>query len=267
MSADLTENPVALPENSGPLGEISQGPNAFEAFLDRNQKSLVGLLGLVAIGAVGLVIYRGIETSRQEAAGAALTKAEDLAAYQAVVTGNANTTAGASAMILLANSQWTADKRDDAVATLEKFISSFPDHPALPSAKANLGSKLMAQGKSAAAVKIFDDLVADPAAKFIAPFALVSLGDISKAAGDFEKAGAAYAKVKADFPDSSFAETATKRLATYKTKAPTEIEPPPAPAPAAPPVTAVSETAPSNVVAPVTPTNKVEVLPAALPKP
>ncbi len=264
MSADLTENPVALPENSGPLGEISQGPNAFEAFLDRNQKSLVGLLGLVAIGAVGLVIYRGIETSRQEAAGAALTKAGDLAAYQTVVTGNANTTAGASAMILLANSQWTADKRDDAVATLEKFISSFPDHPALPSAKANLGSKLMAQGKSAAAIKIFDDLVADPAARFIAPFALISLGDISKAAGDFEKAGASYAKVKADFPDSSFAETATKRLATYKTKAPTEIEPPPAPAPVAPPVTAVPETPP---ISPVAPTSKAEVLPAALPKP
>ncbi len=76
MSADLKESSV-------PLAEISQGPNAFEAFLDRNQKGIVVLAILLAIGAVGLVIYRGIETSRQESAGAALTKAADLASFQA----------------------------------------------------------------------------------------------------------------------------------------------------------------------------------------
>ncbi len=222
MSADLKETSV-------PLAEISQAPNAFEAFLDRNQKGVAALAVLLVIGAIGAVIYRGIETSRQESAGAALTKAEDLVAYQAVVDGNKDTAAAGSAMVLLANSQWTANKQDDAIATLQKFISTYPTHPALPSAKANLGSKLMAQGKSGEAVKVFEELVADPAAKFIAPFALISLGDIAKAAGDLEKAGASYAKVKGDFPESSFSETANRRIATLKAKPPVEIEPPPAP--------------------------------------
>jgi predicted negative regulator of RcsB-dependent stress response len=220
MSADLTESPV-------PLAEISQGPNAFEAFLDRNQKGIVIFAILLALGAVALVIYRGVETSRQQTAGAALNKAEDLASLQAVVTEHAGTTAAGSAMVLLANSQWTADKQDDAVATLRKFIAESPQHPAVPNAKANLASKLMAQGKSGDAAKLFEEISADPAASFIAPFALISLGDISKAAGDLEKAEGFYTKAKN--ADSSFADTASRRLAILKTKPPVEIEPPPAP--------------------------------------
>ena len=241
MSADLKESPV-------PLAEISQGPNAFEAFLDRNQKGIVIFAILLAISAVGAVIYRGIEKSRQETAGAALVKAEDLASLQAVVSGHANTIAAGSARVLLANSQWTAGKQDDAVATLRKFISSNSGHPALPTAKANLAAKLAAQGKSGDAAKLFEELVADPQARFLAPFALISLGDISRAAGDLEKAETTYTKAKTDFPDSSFAATANRRLAILKAKPPVEIAAPPAPpapaagappAPAAPDVTVI----------------------------
>src|SRR6478735_895039 len=190
---------VDLKESSVPLAEISQGPNAFEAFLDRNQKGIAIFAILLALGAVGAVIYRGIEKSHQETAGAALTKASDLASYQAVVADNAGTIAAESALVLLANSQWSAGKQDDAIATLRKFIAESPNHPAIPSAKANLASKLQAQGKSGDATKIFDELVSDPEARFIAPFALIALGDISRAAGDLEKAENSYNKVKTEF--------------------------------------------------------------------
>lgn len=243
---------VDLKESSVPLAEISQGPNAFEAFLDRNQKGIVAFAILLAIGAVAVVIYRGVEKSRQETAGAALTKAEDLAAYQAVIDGDAKTTAAGSAMVLLADEQWTANKQDDAIATLQKFISDFPKHPALPTAKASLGSKLLAQGKTGDAAKVFDELVSDPEARFIAPFAMISQGDISRAAGDLEKAEATYSKVKSEFPDSSFAETANNRIAILKAKPPVEIEPPPAP-PAAPAAGAASPTPEAPPVPPTAP--------------
>lgn len=228
MSADLKESPV-------PLAEISQGPNAFEAFLDRNQKGIAVFAVLLALGAIALVVQRGLETNRQEDAGAALVKAEDLASLQAVVDGHKGTHAAGSSMVLLADSQWTAGKKDEAVGTLRKFISENPEHTAVPTAKASLGAKLMAQGKSGDAVKIFEELVSDPAAAYIAPFALVSLGDIAKAEGDLTKAESSYVKVKNDFPDSNFTETATRRIAILKAKPPVEIAPPPAPpAPSAP---------------------------------
>lgn len=228
MPADLPESPV-------PLAEISQGPNAFEQFLDRNQKNLVILAILLAIGAAVLVIYRGIEKSRMETAGAALNKAEDLASLQAVVKDHAGTTAALSAMVLLADRQWSEGQQDAAIETLRSFISSSPDHPARPAAQASLASKLMTQGKSADAARIFEDVVADPSARFIAPYALISLGDISKVAGDLEKAEASYKRVKTEFPDSSFADTANRRIAILKAKPPVEIEPPPAPKVDSPP--------------------------------
>lgn len=222
MSADLKDSPV-------PLAEISQGPNAFDAFLDRNQKGIAVFAVLLAVGAIAFVVQRGLEKNRQEDGGAALVKAEDLASLQAVVDGHKDTKAAGSAMVLLANSQWTAGKQDEAIGTLRKFISENPDHAAIPTARASLGAKLMTQGKSGDAAKIFDELVSDPAAAYIAPFALVSLGDIAKAEGDLAKAESSYDQVKKDFPDSNFSEAATRRIAVLKAKPPVEIAAPPKP--------------------------------------
>jgi tetratricopeptide (TPR) repeat protein len=222
MSADL-KNPPA------PLAEISQGPNAFDEFMDRNQKNLIVLALLLAIAAAVFVVYRGIKKSAEETAGAALNKAEDIAALQAVADQHADTAAAGSAMVLLGNKQWTEGQQDAAIATLRKFVDQSPNHPAIPAAKASLGSKLMAQGKTADATQIFEQLAANPSDAYIAPFALISLGDIAKAAGDLERADASYSKVRTEFPDSSFAETAGRRLAILKAKPPVEIDPPPAP--------------------------------------
>lgn len=224
--------PADLPESHAPLAEISQGPSAFEQFLDRNQKNLVILSILVALGAAGLVVYRGIEKSRQETAGADLNKAADLASLQKVISEHANTTAAQSAMVLLAEQQWAEGQQDNAIASLRKFIAENAEHPAVPSARASLGAKLMAQGKTGDATQEFEQLANDSNARFIAPYALVCLGDIAKLAGDATKAEAAYNRVKTEFPESSFAQTATQRITSLHAKAPAEIDPPPAPAPA-----------------------------------
>jgi TolA-binding protein len=258
MSADLKESPV-------PLAEISQGPNAFEAFLDRNQKGLIVFAILLAIGAVCAVIYRGVQRSSQETAGAALTKAKDLASLQAVVDEHSGTIAAGSASVLLADSQWADGKKDEAIGTLQKFIDASPTHPAVATAKASLGSKLMNQGKTGDATRVFEDLASDSSARFIAPFALISLGDMARAAGETEKAEASYNRAKSDFPASSFAETAAKRLATLKAKAPVEIEAPPTPeTPAADPLEALKSKLPPGVT--VTPSPAAPETPAPGPE-
>jgi predicted negative regulator of RcsB-dependent stress response len=253
MPADLQDPPV-------PLAEISQGPNAFEEFLDRNQKNLIILAILLALGAAGFVVYRGIEQSKQDTAGEALNKAEDLAALQAVVSQHPGTNAARSATVLLADRQWTEGQQDAAIETLRSFVSANPNHPAHPAAQASLGAKLMAQGKSGDAAKVFEEIVDDPKARYIAPFALISLGDIAKVAGDLDKAEASYNRVKSDFSDSNFVNTATDRIATLRAKPPVEIEAPPKPkteAPAAP----APPAAPGAVITPQAP----ETPPAAPP--
>jgi predicted negative regulator of RcsB-dependent stress response len=250
MPADLQKSPA-------PLAEIAQGPNAFEQFLDRNQKNLIILAVLIAVGVAALVVYRGIEKSRQETAGAALNKAEDLAALQAVINEHAGTTAASSAAILLADRQWTDGQQDTAIETLRNFISSNPQHPALPTAQASLGSKLMIQGKSADASRIFQEIVDDPKARFIAPYALISLGDIAKLAGDLAKAEASYKRVQTDFPESNFMQSAKRRIDNLKAKPPVEVDPPPAPKAETPPAPPAPE-----APAPAPPAPKAETPPA-----
>lgn len=213
-----------------PLAEISQGPSAFELFLDRNQKNLVILTIILVLAAAVLVVYNGIEKSKQETAGAALNNAEDLKSLQSLIVEHSKTNAAQSAMVLLADRQWTEGQQDNAIQTLKKFIAETPNHPAIPTAMASLGAKFMTQGKTAEATKIFQDIVSEPKARFIAPYALISLGDISKIGGDLENAEASYDRVKKEFPESSFAQAAILRSATLKTKAPVEIAPPPPPA-------------------------------------
>lgn len=219
------------PESPTPLAEISQGPSAFEQFLDNNQKNLIILTVLLVIGAGALVVFRGIEKGSQESAGAALNKAADLPSLQAVIQEHSGTRAAGSAMVLLAENQWNEGQQDAAINTLRNFINSNPDHAALSTAQASLGAKLMAQGKSADASAVFQQIIDDPKARFIAPYALISLGDIAQAAGDPEKAELSYNRAKTDFPDSSFASTATGRIASLRAAPPVEVEAPPAPAP------------------------------------
>jgi cell division septation protein DedD len=88
----------------------------------------------------------------------------------------------------------------------------------------------MSEGKTAEASAIFQDLVSDPKARYIAPYALICLGDIAKAGGDPAKAESYFNQVKTEFAESSFASIAAERLATVKTKPPVEVEPA-APAP------------------------------------
>ncbi|MEI6604041.1 MAG: tetratricopeptide repeat protein [Verrucomicrobiota bacterium] len=263
----------ASPETPRPIGEIAQGPSAFEQFLDRNQKNLVALTILLALAVAAWVIYRGVANSKEHTAGALLNKAEDLATLRSLVKEHAGTAAAASAQVLLAERQWTEGDKDTAVATLNGFIAANAKHPARASAQASLGSKLLTQGKTAEAKKLFQQIVEDPAARFMAPYALLALGDISKAEGDTAAAEKSYQKAKTEFPDSSFSNIISQRLSLLKAQLPVEIAPPPPPPAPATPATPATPVVPAPAadgaapVAPAAPSDSAAPVPAKPAKP
>lgn len=212
-----------------PLAEISHGPSAFEAFLDRNQKGMI-VLGIALVAATaGYIVFQGIKEEKEENAGAILVKSAGVSELQAMVKEQPDTAAAGSAQLVIAAKQWEAGDQDAAIETLKAFISSKPDHPGVISAKASLASRLMQQGKNSEAVTLFEELVKDPAARYIAPYALVSLGDIQKADGKLDEAEKSYKQAQNDFGSTPLSNLAGQRLKLLHFKAPTEIEPPPAP--------------------------------------
>jgi predicted negative regulator of RcsB-dependent stress response len=218
-------------QHSAPLAEISLGPSSFELFLDRHQKSLLVLLILLILGVAGFVVYRGIEDSVRITAGNELYRANDAAALQKVISEHSKTPAGATARILLAEKQWSDGQQVAAIETLQSFLAESPGHPGIPSAKAALAAKLMAQGKAAEAASAFEDLIDDPASAYLAPYALLSLGDMALAGGDKEKAKRSYERAQSEFPNSGFSQKITQRIAALDASLPVEIDPPAAPAP------------------------------------
>jgi tetratricopeptide (TPR) repeat protein len=223
MSEDLQDTPR-------PLGEIAIGPSKFEQFLDRNQKGMIGLAVIIALAGGGYIIHRGIERSQREDAGTALSKASQLTEFQAIAKDFPGTPAAGSAELLAAERQWDDKQPDAAIATLRQFISANPAHPAVPTAQASLGAKLVKQNQPAEAEAAFQAVVDNPAARFLAPYALIQLGDLAKTAGDLDKAERLYTRAKSEYPDNSFGRIADQHLQTLRAKPPVEIEAPAAPA-------------------------------------
>lgn len=211
---------------SGPLGEISQAPPGLEVFLDKHQTKLIVLAVVLALCAIGYVVYSGLKEGAEKDAGALLSKAEDISDLQSVVKNSEGTAAALSATVLLAEKQWDDGQQDDAISTLRSLIEKGGDHPSLPSAKASLAAKLGSQGNTDEASKLFRELTDDTDARHLAPYAWISLGDIALAKGDADAAEKAYETVERDFPSTTFSQDAMQRRLLLKAKAPKEIAAP-----------------------------------------
>lgn len=216
-----------LPSTPVPLGEIVQGPSAFEQFLDRHQKALAVTAVVCALGIGGWMVNRTIQADQALAAGSALFAAKDPAALEKVSTDFAGTPAAVTASLAASDLLWKNDKQDEAIQHLRDILANHSTHPAAAVAQQSLGLRLLAQGKMDDAQSAFEAVLVRTDARYLAPIAHISLGDIAKSAGKIEVAEKHYRTVIDDFSDSSFLNTAQDRLKFLSYQAPTEIEPPP----------------------------------------
>ncbi len=223
--SDLSSTPI-------PLGEITQGPSAFEQFLDRNQKLITVTAIVAALGLGAYTVSRTMKADHAADASAALTKAQDIADFEKIVKDFESTPSAASAILAIADKQWSNLQKEEAVTSLRTLIEKYPDHAARPIAQSTLGYHLIDLGKTGDAEAVFQAIIDDPNAHYLAPAAMVALGDIAKQNKDLAKAKQYYDKAVKEYADSSLAGIAKDRMQFLNFQAPTEIEapaPPPAP--------------------------------------
>ena len=218
--SDPTSHPL-------PLGEIVQGPSAFEQFLDKNQKLIAVSAVAVALGLGGFMVYRTVEKDNAAAAGAAFTTAADIADLEKVKIEYANTPSAVTSALAIANKQWESGQQDEAIATLREITEKFPQHPASIAAQNTLGYRLLAQDKTGDAAAVFQAVVDRNDTKFLAASATIALGDIAKKSGDLDKAKSLYETVSKEYADSPFANIAATRVKFIHFAAPVEVDAPP----------------------------------------
>ena len=220
-----------MAESPTPIAEIDHGPSKFDQFLDQHTTKLIIGAILIALGAVGFVIYSGLAEAKAEEAGSALTAAESISDYQDVIGQWPESKSAESATLLLAGAQ-AEESPEDAIQTLRDFIDKYPEHSAVATAKVSLGLKLAEQGSSDEAVTLLTEVADDASASYISPLASISLGDIAKSAGNSEEAKSWYEKALEDVSDqgNTYADTAQARLLLVNAAPPTKVKPaPPAP--------------------------------------
>jgi predicted negative regulator of RcsB-dependent stress response len=244
----MAEEPDDTPR---PLAEISHGPSAFEAFLDRNQKGLVVLGIALFAAAAGWIVVRGIKDAAEKEAGAVLAGPQELAELREMIQEHPDTAAAGSAELVIAAKQWEQGDQDAAIETLRAFIAAKPEHPGIPAARASLATRLKQQGKSDEAAELFRQLSEDPQARFLAPYALTALGDLHLAAGRVDEAEQVLKRAKEDFGTNPLSNQAGNHLRLLRFQPPVEIEPAPAPEPPKEPSTDEALTVPDELKGPL----------------
>lgn len=207
-----------------PLGEIVQGPSAFEQFLDNNQKLIAVSAIAIALGIGGFMVYRTIEKDKAASAGAAYSSAKDIAELEKVKIDYAGTPSAVTAALAISEKLWSNGQQDEAISTLQEIIEKFPKHPGSAVAQNTLGHRLLAQGKTGDASVAFQAVIDRDDANYLTPTATIALGDIAKKAGDLGKAATLYKSISKDFADSPFANIAAERVKFLHFQAPVEVE-------------------------------------------
>ena len=215
-----------------PIGEISQEPSSFEAFLDTHQKKLIIFGIFIIIVLVACVVIDGLKQQKLENYSAEVSAARTLVELEGQASQKAGTNAGGTALLRKAQLQWRDLQQPEAIETLKSFVSEYPDHPAYASGLASLASYQHKMGNLEGAKENYGKAVEEKAA--ISSMALIYLGDIARGEGNDEAAGEYYDRASSEYGDihANIRQITERHSKLLGVSAPTEVKPaPPAPKP------------------------------------
>ncbi len=231
-------------------------------FWDRYKKEIFAVIIIAVLALAAFAGYRLYMDRRANAAAEMLGSAKTAAEFQKVISEYPGTAAGASAYLFLASAQKNEKKFAEANTTLQTFLDKNPKHEMAGTARLAMAANLESLGKKDEALATYQRLVTSEPKSFAAPIALVSQIHLLKEKNQIEEARRVCETVMTQYRDSASASEATMQLRSLKPSnepAPPAIQPtvaaPPAPAltaspgvslqPAAPPAPAPKAPQPS----------------------
>lgn len=209
----------------------------------RNRRQIVASVVVVIIALLAVGGYWLHQQRRNTAAAEMLGAAKTAADFQKVISSYASSPAGATAYLLLAEQQRNEQKFADANQTLETFVTKYPKHELVSTARMAMAANLESMGKRDEALTTYQRLVASDPHSFNAPLALISQVHLLKDKKQIDEARRVCEKILTDYRDSFIAGEATRQLrllkpaqsnATAPTQAPAVSVAPANPGPIAP---------------------------------
>ena len=171
------------------------------------------------IFATALLIYFVSEfarTKKLESGARALAEAKDDASLRQVIGDFAGTAAAGDAQLLLAENLRKEGKAEEAVRTLRAMIDKYPTHPLISGAWTSLAATQESMGKMDEALGTYQKVSTTFATSFSAPVALLGQARIFKEKGKTEEARRLYDQLINQYPESMFAQQATRESQQLK---------------------------------------------------
>src|ERR1043166_4579946 len=150
-------------------------------FWERFKTPITAALLIVLIAVIAFVGYRFYSDRQAVAASALLASAKSAQQYQQVIDRYPSTPAAADAYLLLAEAQRNEKKFAEANTTLQTFITKYPQHELVSTARMAMAANLESMGKPDEALTTYQQVASADAKGFNAPMALMSQVYILKA--------------------------------------------------------------------------------------
>ncbi|MGI8819361.1 MAG: YfgM family protein [Chthoniobacterales bacterium] len=222
-----------------------------QLFWDKYKLPIFGALVAILLVVAAINGYRYVTAQRDTKAAAALSGAKSPADYEKVIADYPSSGAAPSARLLLAAAQRQNKQFAEANTTLQAFVSKYPKHELLTTAKMAMGANLESLGQPDNALEMYRRIAADSPQSYTAPLALLAEVPILKQKGQIDEARKVCETVLTQYRESVASGAATSYLRTLKPATPPAPPAnPPAPAapgnaPAATPAVAASPSAPA----------------------
>ena len=145
-----------------------------QVFWFKYQKEIAALLIIAIFAILALAGYRFYRERRETAAAGLFASAKVATDYQAVIQQYGDTSAAASAYLLLANAQNRQGKYSEANANLQMFLEKFPQHELASTARMTIAANLEKMGRQDEALATYQQIASTNAGSFNAPMALLA---------------------------------------------------------------------------------------------
>ena len=267
MSSKSTETPDPEPEEIESLA-ASEAADVVDA-LNKNRTRIFA--GIIAAAVAVCVILVGGQMQKQKhlEAAAAYTAAIDkneIAALDAVLVNFPASIPAGNALLSKAELLLDQGKQQDALSTIEKFVSEFPQHPRYAQGLFGMANLYHVSGDNEKAKIYYEETIEAQPDGELTPFSKIRLGDLALEAGDAVEADQLYQKSYTEHPENPFYSVAEQKISLLAIGDPPTVPRPDPPKPEPTPEEETGEDTPAPMADEKKP-NKEKAAKAGTPKP
>lgn len=218
-----------------PVAELEYEHSPLEDAVIRYRKQLILVLVLAVVGSAGYFGNKLWKESQHKEAALAFTRAQNVGDFRTVASNHAGQTAAGNALLKAGQLLAEEGKGKEAIEELNKFLTTYPQHPLTELGRFRLAEVQMQEGATQEGIAKFQEVASVPDSPYAA-LALLRIADQKWQEGKTDEAKKIYEEIPRKNGGNRMFSIAEQRAKQIKLAPPTLIDfvPEPTPAPGTP---------------------------------